>query len=590
MNFKAVSPSARRLPLLLLLFALLTVFLFGNDRGQFYRRFQVPWRGHSTMTSNYLAVTANWSLEHRFLGFERRTLNADGTPSYVAYNRFPPVGYALIKLAILPFPESLSQQIHAARYLMLLCFAGAAILAYLSLKRLVADRWIALTATLLPFSSGSCLFFNDIVATEGMPDLFGVMLVFHGMVVFAQEGRFRQLLAKTGAAVLLGWHVFALVLPFVVLGIGRAAFSCFRSPSPPSAGRPRRLAKTLIRSRALWLGTAALLFGMLVLTFNFGNEYLALDGETRLTELPSFRSMIKRMGGNADWNAENTSWLVWPHYLRKQFYHVGRTSVPYALTGYGGVLYKITAASAGVREYVLGIVGVGMVGGCLLMIPFARSRVLFATLALSGFCWTLPMRHSAAFHSFEGVFYVGIPLAFFSLVLVGMRRRWGGRFSAGLSGVALLTFGVSSWEMSRVGHDAEAAETRRILMDDFEAIRRIAHGKTVYVPQRKYDPSFSGARSATSYYLAGSTIIYGQEPGERDRRASADFIITRDRQEGCALLTPHNKRRFLYDRAVFDEESGETDACSRPDDTPPSAFPRKGESTTGIPPSRRAGR
>ena len=590
MNVKAVSRSARPLPLLLLLFALSTVFLFGNDRGQFYRPFPVPWRGHSSMTSNCMAVAANWSLEHRFLGFYRRTLDADGTPSYVAYNRFPPAGYALIKLALLPFPESLSQQIHAARYLMLLCFAGAAILAWLSLKRLVADRWIALTATLLPFSSGSCLFFNDMVATEGMPDLFDVMLVFHGMVVFAQEGRFRQLLAKTGAAVLLGWHVFALILPFVVFGLGRAAFSCFRSPSPPSAGRPRRLAKTLIRSRALWLGTAALIFGILVLTFNFGNEYLALDGETRLTELPSFRSVVKRMGGNADWNAERASRLAWPHYLGQQFYRVGRTSVPYALTGYAGVLGKDPSASAGVREYVLGIVGVGMVGGCLLVIPFARSRMLFATLALSGFCWTLPMRHSAAFHSFEGVFYVGIPLAFFSLALVGMRRRWGDRFSAGLSGVALLTFGVSGWEMSRVGHDAEAAKTRRILMDDFEAIRRIAHGKTVYVPQRKYDRSFSGARNATAYYLAGSTLVYGEESGERDGRASTDFIITRDRTKGRALLTPHNKRRFLYDRVAFDEESGETNARSRPADTPPSAFPGKGESTTGISPSRRAGR
>ena len=587
MNVKAVSRSARPLPLLLLLFALSTVFLFGNDRGQFYRSFPAPWSNHNSTTSSYMAVAANWSLEHRFLGFYRRTLDADGTPSYVVYNRFPPAGYALIKLAILPFPESLSQQIHAARYLMLLCFAGAAILAWLSLKRLVADRWIVLTATLLTFSSGSCLFFNDMVGMEGMPNLFGVMLVFHGMVVFAQEGRFRQLLAKTGAVVLLGWHVFALVLPFVVFGLGRAAFSCFCSPPP---GRPRRLAKTLIRSRALWLGAAAPLFGMLVLTFNFGNEYLALDGETRLTKLPSFQSMVRRMVGPPDWTANHASRVAWPHYLWQQFSHVGRTSVPYALTGYAGVLGKDPSASAGVREYVLGIVGVGMVGGCLLTIPFARSRMLFATLALSGFCWTLPMRHAAAFHSFEGVFYVGIPLAFFSLVLVGMRRRWGDRFSAGLSGVALLTFGVSSWEMSRVGHDVEAAETRRILMEDFEAIRRIAHGKTVYVPQSKNDPSFSGAKFATSYYLAGSTIIYGQEPGERDGRASADFIITRDRQEGRALLTPHNKRRFLYDRAAFDEESGETNARSRPADTPPSAFPGKGESTTGVPPSRRAGR
>ena len=42
---------------------------------------------------------------------------------------------------------------------------------------------------------------------ETVMDLFGVMLTFHGMVVFVQEDRFRQLLGKVCAALLLGWHV-----------------------------------------------------------------------------------------------------------------------------------------------------------------------------------------------------------------------------------------------------------------------------------------------------------------------------------------------------------------------------------------------
>ena len=53
-----------------------------------------------------------------------------------------------------------------------------------------------------------------------MMDLFGVMLTFHGMVVFVQEGRFRQLLVKTCVALLIGWHVYAFLLPFIALGSG----------------------------------------------------------------------------------------------------------------------------------------------------------------------------------------------------------------------------------------------------------------------------------------------------------------------------------------------------------------------------------
>ena len=99
------------------------------------------------------------------------------------YNRFPIGGYAAMKAATLPVSGNPSTQIMAARILMLLFFAGAAVLAYLSLCRLTSSRWTALTATLLSFSSFYLLYNNDMTANEVMPDFFGVLLVFHGMVV-----------------------------------------------------------------------------------------------------------------------------------------------------------------------------------------------------------------------------------------------------------------------------------------------------------------------------------------------------------------------------------------------------------------------
>ena len=38
------------------------------------------------------------------------------------------------------------------------------------------------------------------------------------MVVFVQERRFLQLLFKTCIALLLGWHVYSLLFPFVICG------------------------------------------------------------------------------------------------------------------------------------------------------------------------------------------------------------------------------------------------------------------------------------------------------------------------------------------------------------------------------------
>ena len=230
--------SSQGVALLLLLAALATLFLPNPDRGLFHR----PGL-HNGISANHLIVAANMSPARRFAGVEFLTLDKQGAPSYDPYNRFPPGGYLLIKLAMLPFLDDLEARIYAARMLMLVFFAGTAILAQLALVRLTANPWAALTAVFLAFSSYDCLYQSDLVATEAWPALFGVMLTFHGMVVFVQEGRFRQLLVKACLALLLGWQVLGLLLPFVVLGLAQALII---PPPPPH----RRNAATLARSPA----------------------------------------------------------------------------------------------------------------------------------------------------------------------------------------------------------------------------------------------------------------------------------------------------------------------------------------------------
>ena len=220
------------LPLALLLLALSTVFVFGGDRGYFFRG------GYHGWTSpRHLTIVVNLSPAHGFQRFERRIMDDDGVTHYRdVYNRFPIGHYLLTKAATLPVSGNPSAQIMAARILMLLFFAGAAVLAYLSLSRLASNRWIVLTAALLAFSSYYLLYYNDMTTNEAMPDFFGVLLVFHGMVVFVQEGRFRQLLVKTCIALLLGWHVLALLLPFVIFGLARdllGARSAAATSTPP---------------------------------------------------------------------------------------------------------------------------------------------------------------------------------------------------------------------------------------------------------------------------------------------------------------------------------------------------------------------
>ena len=308
MIFEKVKSSFRpSLPPLILLLALATVFLFGNDqRSSFYRPGHHDWN-----TAFYLTKATNLSPERNFLLFESRTLDADGVPLYRPYNRFPLGGYALIKLVILPFGDDLVAQIHAARMVFLLFFAGSAVLACLSLRRLTADRGIALTATLLAFSSYYLLYYNDMVATENGLSLFGALLTFHGMVLFVQEGRFRQLLVKACAALLLGWHVYAFLLPFIVLGMANELNRTRRLSAPPGfAGRIKRCVAAPLFGRYVTLGVVTLLFGMAVLSFNLGNEYRAFDGEVPLTELPTVKSMTYRFGADNAFNERHVEHLI----------------------------------------------------------------------------------------------------------------------------------------------------------------------------------------------------------------------------------------------------------------------------------------
>ena len=537
-TFSSDKTAYRALPLALLLLALATVFLFRGDRGHFYHA-----GVHDELTWNTMTVALNLSPEHDFLGLFRLTLDDDGNRTYEPYNRFPVLGYALIKLVTLPFHDDLSARLSAARTLMLAFYAGAATLAYLALCRLVRNRWAALAATLLSFSSLYAMYYNDAVTTEGAVGLFGVMLVFHGMAVFATEGRFGQLLAKTCMALLLDWHVYTLLLPFVLLGLV-VAFRC-------RDGEAVR--------RHLVLGVVALVFGSMVLAANFTREYVALGGEVAPTELPSVKSMVSRTG-IAPWFAFDSSILV-----KEQLRRIGVSSVPWA------VGYFISDAKpddpwrlAEVRMYVLlGLVLATGVVGTIWLLVFHRpspsaTHLPLAALALSQPCWAAAMRYNVH-HGFESMYYVGIPLALFALMLPRLDRLLGGRVRYSvLAGVASAPmFVLASSLMARATTpDPESAADMSVWNADVESIRELVEGETIFVSEamdacrgkrrcRADWPCCActgrserrRCRADWMYYFTGS-VFAGKH--------LADFVVS-ERIEGARTRTPGNRFVFLYD-------------------------------------------
>ncbi len=523
-------------PIFLLFLALATVFFFGGGRGHSYQIDSA--NHHDDPTYNHMTVALNLSPEHDFLGFHSLTLDEDGDLTYQPYNRFPVLGHALIKLATLPFADDASMRLAAARILMLAFFVAVATLAYLALCRLTANRWAALAATLLAFSSYYALHYNDMVATLGAIDLFGLMLVWHGMAVFATEGRFGQLLAKTCVALLLGWHVYALLLPYLLLGMVAA----FRRRDGIGA------------RRHLTLGVVALTFGTMVLATNFAREYLALGGEVAPTQLPSVESMLMRTGlagpqaeDDARAGAAERGERVereWPAVAARQLKRIA-WSVPYAVGYFVGSGKPDSDLPKAPATVVLGLVLAALVVAVtvvLFLSPAVRHRIPLVALALSGPCWAFGMPNQS-WHPFEGLFDVGIPLAFFALLLPQLDRLFGDRVGASmLAGVAAVpTFALSSFLMARAtAPDPEHVAYERALAADVDSIRELAVGKTILVSEAM-DACKDWNVNRRYYFTGYVTVMFSNT-------RFADFVVS-ERIEGAATLTPANRVMFLYDPA-----------------------------------------
>ena len=411
------------LPLLLLAAALSYIFVFGEHRGHFH------WM-HDWTSSNNMAVAANLSPDHGFLGFVSRFAGRSGDPEYAPYNRFPIGAAVLTKLAIAPFAGDLSAQIFAAKTLSVLLFCGAALLACLALGRLFRDRWGAAAATLLAFSSWPALAFADMVG-EGMVSLFGVMLAFHGLVVFTQEGHLRQLLGKTCAALLLGWHVAGLVLAFVSLSAGASVIG-------RAAGRRPAFGRIAL------YGGVSFVFAVFVMSVNFFNEYRMNDRKGAFTELPSVESALGRAGISERYGVRNVETMM--NVGKRTMEFAGKSAIPFALFDPGAETGRPGAPKAPVDPHAMGLVVLATVCAGLF---FIRHGLVAASFVLSGFVYAAMVPFNLN-HDHKAMPYISISLFFYFLVVRLVRRALDPRFVSALCIVsAAAIFGASNVKMSK---------------------------------------------------------------------------------------------------------------------------------------------
>ena len=550
--WRLTRPASQWPPAVGLLLALFTVFLFVGEGDHFHKG-----EMHNEFTAKNMALAANLSAERGFLFLTMRRA-ADGTVRYKTYNRFPIGSFVLIKLAMLPFEGDSSAQLAAARTLMLAFFCAAAVLAYLALARLTGSRAVALGATLLAFSSYHVLYYADVVSNETSVDLFAVMLVFHGLVLFKASRskkearrRFWQLAARVCVALLLGWHVYGLLLPFLVFAAAAEAITAWRAGATRAFAR--RLGATagrVLRGRSVLLGALALVFGTGMLGYNFAREHAALGGEQAVVELPSVRSMLRRTGF-AELSGSSAEELAPPTFLgflKWQFHRAGALCLPVALSG-GVELHEGAWRESGEAVFFWpGVIAtIGALAGLGLL---RRPRAPAAALVLAGFCWACLVPGSTAwsYHQFESMFHVGVPLCLFAALLLAARRV-ARRAPAVCAAVAMVVFAGSSVALGLRHLDAGEAQTQRALLAEFDAIAKIIRGKTVWVSgDSEALQRFMKRRFLVDFLTAGSFVRYLRAlPAANPQGIGAlDFGLAFERYPIPALLTPSHRMVFLY--------------------------------------------
>ena len=555
-----------RLPLAILLLALASLFALGGDRAYFQRE----GGNHNLQSGQNLAVAENLSPNRGFRLAWRVWRNADGGLGYDLYSRFPIGGYIILKFAVLPFGGDIRAGLAAARLLMLISFCGAALFCWLSVARISGSRWIALAATLTAFSGFYALYFADAVSGEMSVDLFGAMLTFHGMTAFIQEGRFRQLLIKTCAALFLGWHVYGLLPPFIALGFGGEALALARSALSSGGGIRAALVSlpALIRSRYAVLAAVSILFGGAMFAFNLAAEYAAFGGEKPLSELSSARSDAPPASSDKPVWEGYAETLGKSEFWGRQFMRVGAASVPYAISpSLGDSQLTLRGGSLPAAAVIAGVLATVVAAAALAFVRRHPHRLQLAALALFGFCWAVLAAGNAQTptHNYEGIFFIGVPLTIITVALMGARalfgERWGGILAVGLGAASAVIFPLSAFAESRPYRDEGrlAAEFDMAMLSEIRAIRDMTMGKSVTVSSDIW--TYILVEKGVEYALAGGLHDY-------EGRTTGDFAVSRYRNNEFDPLTPDNKFVFLYgptDLAALRREERRRLESSEPD-------------------------
>ena len=497
--------------LTILIFVSLAVLFLENNNISFQQGH------HGFLSSHGITLAKNISMENHLLMFHNISIDSQGTQIYNAYNRFPITSFLILKISMLPFENNLEMEVLAARYTMILFYLGSILLAYLTMQILFKNKLLAISVVLMAFSSVYIQYYNDMIFND-TPTLFGLFLVLHGMVVYNNDNsKFKQLLVKSIIGISLGWQVYTLLLLYIIY----LMFRDFRSEGWGQS-------KKILSSNYFKLGLFTLIFGSVVL-------YAQLMNESKMTNQPlsktnTVSSMKTRMGVNSEFDKKYANVLTFNKTVSMQFQRVMIMSTP---------TYIHQHFKKHIDSYFILLTLLFIMSTLVQYKGYKNEYNILIIFALSGFVWGFGMNHFTAFHDFQSIYYIGVPILIYGSIFSFIYNKFKQNNIALiiLLFLSMLTF-VNATYVFNLSKDQLSNRTNFITKDMQVIKDKVGEKNKICADGNVH--KICGGQHACAFYLSGSYLQRSFD------QAGCDFVISNNRKYNNRPLTQRNKGIFLF--------------------------------------------
>ena len=240
---------------------------------------------HGWVSSHGLAIISKANSANQFVGYTMAFRDYENKEQYYYFDRYPVFFSAFFNI-ILSLTNNLAAKVNVARQVMNSIFLSTLIVAFLLVRKLIGNRYLALSVVLFSFSNLSLLYYKDMVHFD-QPGLCGFVFLVFSIAAYKLDGRriLLYLAAFVSIGLGLGYASYAIMVLWVIIELSML----MKSPNSNFGEGLRRF----LKQDSFIVFIVGLVWGASLLTYNISIE--ARQSEIPLTQTGIVQNALKRL-------------------------------------------------------------------------------------------------------------------------------------------------------------------------------------------------------------------------------------------------------------------------------------------------------